>query len=126
MSDQLTIKPVPTVPTYTYTACDTNQISVKGSSATTAAGIIWERIGGELTTTVNHAIFTYPATVMGMQTFNARAVLDGCESTATPDFTVTPIPYPNITISTSTPNVCNIAGNNVMPYTIANFPTGGP
>lgn len=87
MLGTLTIKPLPTVPTYTFTACGSNQLSVKGSSVTTAAGIIWSRAipfgNTELTTITNNAIYTYPSSVSGMQNFNVKASLNGCESAPT-------------------------------------------
>lgn len=129
MNGTLTIKPIPSVPTYTFSACGSNLISVKGSSTTTAAGIIWSRSlpfnAIEVITTTNNAIYTYPSSVSGIQYFNVKATLNGCESAATPNFSVTHILNPN-PILNGIINTCNYGGSAGMGYTISGLSGNGP
>lgn len=133
MNGSLTIKPVPTVPTYTYTACGTNQISVKGSSSTTTAGvnIVWSRTNTVPVTVTdvvaNNQILTYPTSASG-QLFKAKAELNGCESAFTESIQINTIQDPNPYIFTnpSFTTICNVANNATLLYTINGFSGVGP
>lgn len=126
----LTIKETPATPTYTTTACGSNLISVKGSSATAAAGIIWTRSlpfsALDVITTTNNAILTYPTSVLGVQNFNVKSTFNGCESAATPNFSVSPLALQSISpsITAVSPNSCEVSGNRNLNFSIAGLCAG--